>query len=56
MGSILKIGSGSPAFSAARWDRSMLDGSLPFDEQSVSGLENTEPAVTMEDGTWKTLA
>ena len=56
MASMLDIGSGSPAFPAARWDRSMLDGSRPFNEHSVSGLENTEPAVTMEDAPWKMLA
>jgi hypothetical protein len=56
MGSILEIGSGNPALSAARWERSMLTGSRLFDEHSVSGLMNIEPADTMEDAPWKTLA
>jgi hypothetical protein len=56
MGPVPEYGSGGPAFSAMRRDRSMLDGSRPFNEHSVSGLENTEPAVTMEDAPWKMLA
>jgi hypothetical protein len=50
------IGSGSPAFSAARWDRSTINGSRPSDEHTLSEQEKTEPAVTMEDAPWKTLA
>jgi hypothetical protein len=56
MGCILETRSSSPAFSAARWDRSKLNRSRPSDEHAVSGVKKTEPADTMEDALWKTLA